>query len=62
LVLQGYNVKEIFQRAFTEKKDAELLAFTSWAIWNRKNQVRFKEAVCPINHILPLSKERKAEF
>ena len=60
--LQGCSVKEIFQKAFMKKKDAELLAFTGWAIWNRRNLVRFKEAVCPINHILPLSKERKAEF
>ena len=45
-----------------EKKDAELLAFTGWTIWNHRNQIRFKEVMCPINHILPLSKERKVEF
>ena len=62
VAMQGSNVKEIFKKAFSDRKDAELLAFTGWAIWNRRNQTRFKEAVCPINHILPLVKERKAEF
>ena len=60
--MQGCNIKEIFQKAFSKRKDAELLAFTGWTIWNRRNQIKFKEAVCPINHILPLSKERKTEF
>ena len=60
--MQGCSTKEIFQKAFSERKDAELLAFTGWTIWNRRNKIRFKEAMCPVNHILPLSMERKAEF
>ena len=39
-----------------------MLAFIGWAIWNRRNQVRFKETACPLDQILNLSKERKAEF
>ena len=30
--MQGCNIKEIFQKAFLERKDAELLAFTGWTI------------------------------
>ena len=45
----GSTIKDIFKRAFSEKKDAELLAFTAWAIWNRRNQLRFNEASCPLN-------------
>nr|POF08564.1 hypothetical protein CFP56_34639 [Quercus suber] len=33
-----------------------------WAIWNLQNQVRVKEATCPLDQNLNLSKERKAEF
>ena len=33
-----------------------------WAIWNHRNQLCFNEAVCPLNQIFHLSKERKAEF
>ena len=39
-----------------------LLAFTSWSVWNRRNQLHFKENACPLNQILPLAKERKREF
>lgn len=60
--MEGQSMKEIFKFAFAENKDPELLAFIGWAIWNRQNQVRSKEAVCPLNQILSLSKERKAEF
>ena len=60
--LQGHTVKEIFSYAFEEKMDVALLAFTSWFMWNRRNQLHFKENVCPLNQILPLAKERKREF
>ena len=56
--LQGSTVKEIFRYAFEEN----ILAFTSWSMWNRRNQLRFKESACPLNQILPLAKERKREF
>ena len=58
----GSTMKDIFKRVFSEKKDAELLAFTAWAIWNRRNQLRFNEVSCPLNQILSLSKDRKLEF
>ena len=38
------------------------LAFTGWALWNRRNQIRFNEAACPLNQVLQVSKERKLEF
>ena len=55
-------MKEIFSYAFEEKMDVTLLAFTNWSVWNRRNQLHFKENVCPLNQILPLAKERKREF
>ena len=55
-------MKDIFNFALSENNDTELLAFTRWAIWNRQNQVRFKEVACPLYQILNLSKERKAKF
>ena len=58
----GSTMKDILKRAFSEKRDAELLAFTAWAIWNRRNQLRFNEAPCPLNQILLLSRDRKKEF
>ena len=54
--------KRYFQESFFERRDTELLVFTSWAVWNRQNQLRFNEVSCPLNQILPLSKDRKAEF
>ena len=60
--LQGSSVKEIFNYAFSKNTDAALLAFTGWAVGNHKNQIRFKENACPLNQILPLLKEWKAEF
>lgn len=45
--MQVSSVKEIFSHAFSEKKDTALLAFTSWAVWNRRNQLRLKENACP---------------
>nr|POF18436.1 ribonuclease p protein subunit p29 [Quercus suber] len=44
VAMQGHTAKEIFKRALEEDKDATLLAFTSWAIWNRRNQTRSIEA------------------
>ena len=55
-------MREIFSYAFEEKMDVALLAFMSWSVWNRRNQLHFKENACPLNHILPLTKERKREF
>ena len=60
--MQGSSVKEIPSHAFLEKKDVALLAFTGWAVWNRRNQLHFKESACPIDQILLLAKERKREF
>ena len=60
--LQGHTMKEIFSYAFEEKMDVTLLAFTNWSVWNRRNQLHFKENACPLNQILPLAKERKREF
>ena len=62
LDMQGQTAKEIFVRALEEDKDATLLAFTSWAIWNGRNQLRVGQAACPLNQILKNSKERKTEF
>ena len=55
-------VREIFKRALGEDKDATLLAFMSWAIWYRRNQIRVSQTACPLNQILNISKERKNEF
>ncbi|KAK7857643.1 putative ribonuclease h protein, partial [Quercus suber] len=60
--MKGRSVKDIFERAFAEKLDAALLAFTSWGVWNRRNKIRFKEAACPLEQLLTLSKDRKTEF
>ena len=60
--MHGSTIKDIFKRAFSEEKDAELLAFTTWAVWTRQNQLRFNEASCPLNQIMSLSKDRKAKF
>ena len=60
--MQGSSVKEIFSHAFAKKKDVALLAFTSWAVWNQRNQIQFKESACPLDQILSLAKERKREF
>ncbi|KAK9993039.1 hypothetical protein SO802_022742 [Lithocarpus litseifolius] len=47
--MQGSSVKEIFSHAFAENKDVALLAFTGWTVWNRRNQLRFKESACPLD-------------
>ena len=60
--MEGSGVKDIFKRAFTEKLDAELLAVTSWSVWNRRNKIRAKEAACLLDQIHTLSKERITEF
>ena len=60
--MQGSSVKDVFQKAFSESRDAELLAFTSWAVWNRRNKLRFNEVPCPLDQILTLSKDRITEF
>ena len=62
LDMRGQTAKEIFVRALEEDKDAMLLAFTSWAIWNGRNQLRVGQAACPLNQILKNSKERRTEF
>ncbi|KAL0001321.1 hypothetical protein SO802_015102 [Lithocarpus litseifolius] len=51
--MQGSSVKGIFRHAFAENKDVELLAFMGWAVWNRRNQLRFNENACPLNQLLP---------
>nr|POE89436.1 hypothetical protein CFP56_01793 [Quercus suber] len=53
---------DIFERAFKENKDPSLLAYMAWSIWNRRNQVRFNEEVCPLQRIDQLSKEHRAKF
>ena len=53
---------ENFKRAFEERMDVELLAFTSWAVCNRRNQVRLKQQACPLDQIHVLSTDRKNEF
>lgn len=60
--MTGRSIKDIFKRAFEEKIDVALLAFTSWAVWNRLNQVQLKETACPLDQIHALSKDRKYEF
>ena len=35
--MKGRGIKDIFNRAFTEKTDVALMVFTSWAVWNRRN-------------------------
>nr|POF24766.1 putative ribonuclease h protein [Quercus suber] len=60
--MTGRSIKDIFKQAFEEKMDVALLAFTSWAIWNRRNQVRLKETACPLDQIHGLSKDRTYEF
>nr|POF05341.1 hypothetical protein CFP56_53548 [Quercus suber] len=37
LEMTGRSIKDIFKRAFEEKMDVALLAFTSGAMWNRRN-------------------------
>ena len=39
-----------------------LLAFTSWALWNGRNQIRTNQNACPLNQIMNTSKKRKREF
>ena len=60
--MKGRGIKDIFKRAFAEKTDGALMAFTSWAVWNRRNQIHLKEAACPLDQIYALSKDRKNEF
>ena len=60
--LEGQSMKDIFKFALSKNKDTELLAYMGWAIWNRRNQIRFNEVACPLNQIFNLSKERKAKF
>ncbi|XP_030923046.1 uncharacterized protein LOC115949925 [Quercus lobata] len=60
--MTGRCIKDIFKRALEEEMDVALLAFTSWAVWNRRNQVRLKETTCPLEQIHALSKDRKNEF
>ncbi|XP_030930869.1 uncharacterized protein LOC115956706 [Quercus lobata] len=60
--MTGRSVKDIFTRAFEEEMDVALMAFTSWAVWNRRNQVRLNETACPLEQIHALSKDKKNEF
>lgn len=62
LAMQGRSALEIFKHALEEDKDPSLLAFTGWALWNCRNQIRFNEVACPLNRVLQVSKERKLEF
>ena len=60
--MTGSSVMDNFKRAFEERMDVELLAFTSWAVCNRRNQVRLKQQACPLDQIHVLSTDRKNEF
>ena len=60
--MEGSSVKDIFKRAFADQLDTELLAVTSWNVWNRRNKIRSKEVVYPLDQIHTLSKDRKTEF
>ena len=60
--MEGNGVKDIFKRAFTEKLDAELLAVTSWSVWNRRNKIPSKEAACSLDQIHTISKDQKTKF
>nr|XP_023900897.1 uncharacterized protein LOC112012746 [Quercus suber] len=60
--MKGRGIKDIFKRAIAEKNDVALLAFTAWAVWNRRNQLRLKQLACPLNQIYALSKDRTLEF
>ena len=62
LARQGQTAKEIFKYELEEKKDVALLAFTSWALWNGRNQIRTNQNACPLNQIMNTSKECKREF
>ena len=55
--MQGNSVKEIFNHAFAEKKDVALLAFTGWAVWNRRNQIQGE--CLPIRSDLVISKGKE---
>ena len=57
VAMQGQTAREIFKRALEEDKDATLLAFTSWAIRNRRNQIWVGQQACLLNQILNISKE-----
>ena len=60
--MTGRSIKDILKRAFEEELDVALLAFMSWAVWNRRNQIRLKEMACPLDQIHSMSKDRKHEF
>ena len=60
--MTGRSIKDILKRAFEEELDVALLAFTNWAVWNRRNQIRLKEMACPLDQIHSMSKDRKHEF
>lgn len=60
--MQGQTAREIIKRALEEDKDPNLLAFTSWALWNQRNQIQSNQTACPLNQILNISKECKNEF
>lgn len=56
-VMQGKIGMEIFNHALEEDKDPSLLAFTAWALWICRNQLRLNKAPCPLNQILQVSNE-----
>ncbi|KAL4603908.1 hypothetical protein ACB092_10G157400 [Castanea dentata] len=57
--MKGQPTLEIFKHAFSEKKDPSLLAVMTWALWYRRNQIRFNESVCPLSQITHLSKGKE---
>ena len=58
----GKTARKIFNHTLEEYKDPSLLAYTAWALWNRRNKCRTNEPQYPLNQILQFARDRRREF
>ena len=60
--MAGKIAREIFNHALEEDKDPSLLAYTAWALWNRRNKCQKNEPQYPLNQILQFARDQRKEF
>ena len=60
--MAGKKAREIFNHALEEDKDPSLLAYTAWALWNRRNKCWTNEPQYPLNQIRQFARDRRKEF
>ena len=55
-------VRELLSWMIEEGKSLELLAYTTWTIWNQRNKVRLNLQACPLHHVAEQTAELLAQY